>query len=117
MQSKVPFTKRFVFAYKDSTGWFIDDTNGFSKADNQLIAGIPEIIEELVGNKVSRVRINYSDSIFDGASTLKLISSSSTGSVYEGTINGRELRGWLCPVFFYYFSSPPEKLHIRIEPI
>ena len=107
--------KRTVHAMKDDGYWYVDDDNGFSKADNQLVAGIPEIIECLAGGDASRVSIDYSDEPFPNAICLTLVSGSTTGSTYRGTINGTEMEGWLCPVFFHYFKEAPEKLYVRIS--
>lgn len=49
-----------VQAYKDGSCRYIDDNNGFSKAENQLVGGIPELIEFLVPDAIS-VKIQYSD--------------------------------------------------------
>lgn len=108
-------TKRTVHAYNDKGFWYIDDANGFSKADNQLVAGIPEIIESFVGT-ATRVVIEYADEPFPDSICLSLISGNSTGSTYRGTINGTEMEGWLCPVFFHYFKKAPENLYVRIDP-
>jgi len=104
-----------VHALKETGYWYIDDDNGFSKADNQLVAGIPEIIELLAGTSTSRVSIEYADESFSGSICLTLISTTSSGSTYRGTINGKVMEGWLCPVFFYYFKKAPEKLYVRIK--
>lgn len=84
--------KRTVHAYLDKGSWYIDDQNGFSKADNQLVAGIPEIIESLAGN-ATRVAIEYADEPFAGSFCLSLLSGDTSGSTYRGTINGKEMEG------------------------
>jgi len=109
--------KRTVHAYKDDGYWYVDDENGFSKADNQLVAGIPEIIEQLAGTSATRVAIEYADEPFLDSICLSLLSGDTSGSTYRGTINGTEMEGWLCPVFFYYFKKAPERLYVRISPI
>jgi len=78
------------------------------------VKGIPEIIEQLAGKSTSRVSIEYADEPFADSTCLNLISTTSSGSTYRGTINRKEMEGWLCPVFFYYFKKAPEKLYFRI---
>lgn len=56
--------KYTIYAIKDDVCWYIDDDNGFSKEDNLLVAGVPEIIEEIVGKYCYRIRIEMSDSVF-----------------------------------------------------
>ncbi len=107
-------TKRTVHAQKESGYWYVDDDNGYSKADNQLVAGIPEIIEQLAGRSASRVTIEYADEPFAILTCPTLLSTTSSRSTYHGTINGKEMEGWLCPVFFYYFKEAPRRLYIRI---
>jgi hypothetical protein len=109
--------KRTVHAIKDDGFWYVDDDNGFSKADNQLVAGIPEIIESLMGGDALKVAIEYSDESFPDAVCLNLLSGSTTGSTYRGTVNGTEMEGWLCPVFFHYFKKAPERLYFNFSDI
>jgi len=53
-------TKSTVHAQKESGYWYIDDDYGFSKADNQLIGGVPEIIDHLVGINFAMLVIHTS---------------------------------------------------------
>jgi len=61
--------KRTVHAQKGSSYWYVDGDNSFSKADNQLIAGIPEIIEQLTGTSTSKVTIEYADESFPNSTS------------------------------------------------
>jgi hypothetical protein len=102
---------------REGSRWFVEDDNGFSKAENELVAGIPEMIESLVGT-VDRARVDARDIAFAGAVRLTLLSDKSSGGVeYEmGTGDGK-IKGWLCPVFWHYFQKAPKNLYIRICPV
>jgi len=108
---------REVIAYKEDLLWFIEDDNEFSKSDNLLVSGIPEIIQEIVGNKANRIKIQYSDHGYHGAIHMQLIETNPSGSTYSCRIGQKDLTGWLCPVFFWYFQVAPLNLYIRILPV
>jgi len=105
-----------VQAYKDDDGrWYVKDNNGYSKAENELVAGVPELIETLApGSKL--VKIRYSESIFTGSQSV-LISESenAAGATYRYTHNQVEHKIWLCHVFFWYFKSVPFMLFVQIR--
>jgi hypothetical protein len=103
---------RTVFAVKEGRLWYIDDDNGFSHEDNQLVAGIPEIIEAMVGPAATRVRMEYSTEPRADALHLRLVSSLASGSVYSTSIGGSPMTGWLCPVFRHYFPEAPQDLFV-----
>ncbi|HET7838244.1 MAG TPA: DUF6717 family protein [Rectinemataceae bacterium] len=114
MRLKGLFVTPEVRAYRDEEGWFIDDDNGFSKSDNELIAGIPKIIELMAGSDARRVRIRYSDRPFKDAKLLSLLHSNELGATYQYD-DGELHEGWLCPVFFWYFKEAPARLYVRIR--
>ena len=119
MEATVAEKKLFVIqAYKENKSWYVDDDNGFSKADNQLVGGVPEIIEFLAGTSTRRVRIEYCDEPFENSKKMMLVATSKTGSTYTYTDEkGQSHAGWLCPVFFWYFPKAPEHLYITVTPI
>src|SRR5512145_618958 len=107
----------FVRAYKEKKRWFIDDDNGFSKSENMLVSGIPEIIEAIIGHNASKIEIQYSDVHFENSYKLCRQSMNNNGSIYSCTLNGKNLTGWLCPVFFYYYQVPPVELYVNIKEV
>jgi len=107
--------KYTISAIKEDDYWYVDDDNGFSKDDNLLVAGVPEIIEGIVGKSTNRVCIEMSDSFFQDSLAVTLQSSSDTGSVYALSMNGQTMTGWLCPVFFHYFKIAPSVLYLTIK--
>jgi hypothetical protein len=102
--------------YRESSRWYVDDPgNGFSKAENELVSGIPEMIESLVGT-VDRARVEARDIAFEGAVKLTLLSDKSSGGVeYEMGTGDEKIKGWLCPVFWQYFKTAPRELWVRVE--
>jgi hypothetical protein len=112
MATKI-FKRPIVGAYKDSGGWFISDFNGFSKAQNQLVDGVPELIEHFVGAS-TKIRIQYSSQKFPDAIACELIETNPSGSTYLYRNGGSDYEFWLCPVFFWYFRKAPELLFVSI---
>ena len=104
-----------MHAFKDKTCWFVDDANGHSKADNQLVGGVPEIIEGIAGKDATRVAMDFSIEPFADSACLYLLSGTTTGSTYRGTFGDKEMGGCLCPVFFHYFKEAPGKLYIKMK--
>ena len=100
-------------AYKENESWYIDDDNGFSREQNQLVAGVPEFIELFSAS--DRVFIDVSTNPFPGAFELTLSGSDDSGTDYESVIDGKTYSIWLCSVFFYYFPVAPEVLYFKIE--
>jgi hypothetical protein len=103
-----------VKAYKDSGCWYVKDLNGFSKADNQFVLGVPELIERLSPNS-TLVGIKYSEKPFKGSLRVGLIHSDFVGSTYEYEFNNSLENFWLCPVFFWYFPKAPGVLYVSIK--
>ena len=116
MIKKQIFRVLSVKAYKDDDGrWYVSDNNGFSKAENEFVDGVPELIEVLAPNS-KLVKIKYSESIFTGSQkTLSLKSENSAGATYDYVHNAKECQLWLCPVFFWYFKKAPEMLFVQIR--
>lgn len=114
-------------AYREGERYYIDDpSKGFSKADNELVDGIPEMIEALASVKVTstkvasekadRFAITAGDEAFPGAVRLALGNPDIGGGVtYTLSHDGEVIEGWLCKVFWHYFAKAPKKLFVRIE--
>ena len=110
--------KKKVKAYKENGRWYISDFNGYSKESNELVDGIPQLIEHFVGDHATRVVIYYDDKPFRNSKPLNLVSTDEFGTWYE-YIDERKVphMGWLCPVFFWYFPRPPQEISVSIEAI
>jgi hypothetical protein len=106
--------ERCLSAYRDGRSWYVDDDNGFSRMENELVAGVPELIETLAGVDATRVRIRYSAAPFEGAHSLRLAGSNHDGATYTVDEAVRPGTIWLCRVFFHYFDNAPPRLFVAI---
>ena len=106
---------KLVHAYKDSRRWYVDDKNGFTKDENQLVAGVPQLIELFVGKSAVYVEIKYDINYFEGSLKLTKEKELSSGTFYSYIYNGTKNTCWLCPVFFWYFKQPPSNLYIYVR--
>jgi hypothetical protein len=110
--------KPIITAYKEDNKWYVKDFNGYSKNANELVDGVPELIQFLVGKEISKVKIEYRRNDFPEAIKLELVSTDDFGSYYQHIDKrGVPHMGWFCPVFFWYFKEPPENLYCRIQSI
>jgi hypothetical protein len=110
-------TNNEVMAYKENGCWYVDDNNGFSKEDNMLVLGVPELIERLVGREARKVCITYKTKSDSNLLRLELVKSDYVGSTYKYLFENIEETCWLCPVFFWYFPKVPREIYISINAI
>jgi hypothetical protein len=84
---------------REGSLWYVDDNNGFSKAENELGSGVPGIIEHFI-RMSDRGRIFASAEPFTDSIKLELISNNSSGVVeYSFQTKDGEITAWLCEVF------------------
>ncbi len=104
-------------AYKEDERYYIDDpSNGFSKDDNELVDGVPEMIAALASAEAERLVITAGDEAFPGAVRLDLGNPDIGGGVtYTLSHGGVVIEGWLCKVFWHYFAKAPKKLFVLIK--
>lgn len=104
----------FLDVVKEGRRWYVDDDNGFSHDENELVSGIPEMIRALVGT-ATRARLDIRTEPFEGAATLTLTDPDSYDGVeYSMSTSGKTIVGWLCPVFWHYLPAAPEKLYVGV---
>lgn len=109
-----------IYPYRTKGGWAFDDEEVGLKGE-AFIAGMPQIIDELVGDEDtftaylsqdpmpdSIVLTRTDDEVVLETSPTKLVQ---VGAWYE--FMGME--GWLCPATLKYFKDYPEKIYVRIE--
>lgn len=102
--------------YREGNRWYVNDTNGYSKEENELVAGIPEIIYLATGNPdIQSARAIISTEEIPDSVKLEFVCLQNEGIVYR--LGSQE--GWLCPVFWYYFDDrcPPRELWVYIRSI
>ena len=103
--------------YKKQDRWFNDDPdNGYDEGDNEMVAGVPELIESFVGTEATRAAIEIDSEPFSGATALELVNGDVSGGVeYRADIglgNGNPVI-WLCKVFWVYFDQAPRRLYFK----
>ena len=106
-------------AYKKRGHWYNDDPeNGFSESQNELVAGVPEVIERFVGT-ASRAKVDVSTTKFKGSLRLMLVDDDVAGGMEYMVDYGWGDKNpiiWICEVTWFYFGeSAPENLYIKIR--
>lgn len=97
---------------KQNNKFYLIDNNGFSKEENELVSGVPEIIK-LFSNK-DIITIQHNNTTFPNAKQLHLIHNNKHGATYKLYHNNKTYEGWFCKVFFYYYDNPPNILYFNI---
>jgi len=92
----VKFSSSFI-AYKEEDRWFVQDLNGFSKQDNELVLGVPEFLERFMPNS-TKIKIHYYTTPKDNSIELTMIATSFFGTTYIYMYKNNEYQLWLCPV-------------------
>jgi hypothetical protein len=91
--------------------WMFTDTK-VGLIDEPFVSGIPEIIDDYVGNE-NNFTLFFSASNFPlTTTTLTKTKDEFDGAWY--TDNNTKKQGWLCPALLKYFKEPPEKLYLKI---
>ena len=97
--------------YRFDGDWYMDDPEKEIILE-ELILGMPEIIEHLVGPRNDRFICTFSAQPLEcKGAVLKKDGESDGGCWY--LLRGTSLRGWLCPTIFRYFDPPPETIYLR----
>jgi hypothetical protein len=105
-------------AYRDpDLRWYVDDpANGFSKAQNELVAGVPELLESLVSPRATRVMIRVETAAFEGGLELRLLQDGGKElGVDYAVVSEANSSIWLCEVLFWYFPTAPQRLWISVQ--
>lgn len=109
-----------IYPYRTKAGWAFDDEEVGLK-EEPFIAGIPDIINSIVGER-NEFTAHISHSIIpnftghlkmiDPEEALKSGFIPNTGW-YE--LEGTEMIGWLCPATLKYFKDYPDSIYFKIE--
>ena len=102
-------------------GWAFDDSRT-GLVGEPFVSGIPAIIDWIEKDALNRVpktlRVYFSLNAFPGAPyQLNWESSDSGGNWYTFDADGKEMRGWLCPALYKYFTAAPKAIYVAVEPI
>jgi DNA polymerase-3 subunit alpha len=97
--------------YRLDGDWYMDDPEKEIVLE-ELILGMPEIIEHLVGRRIDRFICTFSAQPLDGKNAVLEKDGESDGGCWY-LLRGTSLRGWLCPTIFQYFDPAPGVIYLR----
>lgn len=105
-------TLMVIHPYNDAGIWVFDDpATGLVK--EPFVAGIPEIIEAIVGEARAFTAI-FSANAFPGSRyVLTRQRPDGGGFWYRHAASNQE--GWLCPALFRYFAEAPTEIHLDVR--
>ena len=109
-----------IYPYRTKTGWAFDDKD-VDLHEEPFIAGIPEIIDSIVGDR-DEFTAHISHSIIPKY-TGHLIKLTEEEMEAEECmpktgwykLEGTEQIGWLCPATLKYFKDYPDSIYFKIE--
>ncbi len=109
-----------IYPYRTQAGWAFDDSEVALQGE-PFIAGIPEIIDSIVGDKDKfTAHISHSP-IPNFTGHLKKLSEKDIqqGGFMPETgwyeLEGTNMIGWLCPATLKYFKDYPDSIYFKIE--
>jgi hypothetical protein len=101
-----------VHVYRLDGDWYMDDPEKEIILE-ELIRGMPEIIEHLVGKRTDRFICTFSEQARLGKSAALEKHAESEGGCWY-VLKGTSLRGWLCPTIFRYFNTIPAVIYLDV---
>lgn len=97
--------------YKEGSTWYFDDKEkGIEK--EPFVQGSSEIISSTVGRDVKKLQLTFSDSEQFPNYLYKLEEQGDWTHYYSEKL---KMYGWLCPVLYKYFDSPPKTIFYTIH--
>lgn len=100
-----------IYPYRTASGWAFDDES-VGLHHEPFVAGIPEMIDSVVGDRVN-VTIRFSSNPFPNYTLhLSRIRLEYGGAWYK--LEGSDMEGWLCPALLKYFAEPPKHIYAEI---
>jgi hypothetical protein len=117
------------------TTWVFDDPRTNLKEES-FVCGISEMITEIVNAKgidgSHGITLQFAEHAFEGHDVLlhwdnggvpEYLREQITpdwaqgGNWYTASVNGKEMRGWLCPALGLYFLEMPKTIAVRVSPL
>lgn len=93
--------------------WVFSDPNT-GLVNEPFVSGVPELINNYVPQNVNSFDLTVGESPFPSYTTLLQRQEEQYGGWwYVDTTT--ELRGWLCPALYKYYSTPPLKLYVKLS--
>jgi len=107
-----------IIPYRANGTWQFDDP-ARAIVHEPFVAGVPAMLDQLtvtLPHTAQGFRWFFSAQPFAGYTpTLTRQRTESQGTWYYSEPFHTE--GWLCPVLLTYFSTPPERLYLKAEPL
>lgn len=97
--------------------WAFDDADKKLKGE-ALVAGVPAIIQHIIGNERKECTIEFAGIPFPGHDLEFTKFHTHPMGDFGGTWYREEklkMEGWLCPALLLYFETAPDKLYVRIS--
>jgi hypothetical protein len=108
-----------IYPYRTRGGWSFDDKEVGLQGE-PFVAGIPKIIDSIVGKRKKFTAYISKDPIPDYTAQLEkldIIDKEFRNLVGEGwyQLVGTPMLGWLCPATLKYFKDYPDNIYFKIE--
>lgn len=103
----------------ETVGTWVFDDAAVGLHQEPFVAGIPEMIDELVTgipNARRGFRLLFSAAPFPGWQR-KLLRVREEYGGWWYALESRGAEGWLCPALFRYFQDAPAELYVKAEPL
>ena len=100
-----------VQVYRLDGDWYIDDLYRGIMLE-ELIRGMPVIIERLVGKRTDRFVCTFSDQPVAGSSAILEKNIEADGGCWY-VLQGTPLRGWLCTTMVSYLGHFPKVIDLQ----
>jgi hypothetical protein len=107
-----------IYPYRDEGTW-VFDAQRLGLVKEPFVAGIPEIIDQLVlleniPQPEKGFRLLFSQVPFPGY-TLKLTWLREEAGGHWYWVEKFKAEGWLCPALFKYFKKAPKEIYVKAE--
>lgn len=97
--------------YKQGDTWYFDDKErGIIK--EPFVQGSSQIISFTVGKEVKKAKLTFSNNDIFPHSLIRTEIKGDWTEYYSAELN---MYGWLCPVLYRYFASPPEAIWFSLQ--
>lgn len=100
-----------IYPYRTTYGWSFDDSDVGLQGE-PFVAGIPQVIDSLVGDADKFTALISKDPLPDYTCRLIKIPEDMEGW-YQ--LEGTDMKGWLCPATLKYFENYPDNIYVKIE--
>ena len=109
--------KQIFYIYREGRRYFLEENSGlFTKDELELVDNVPKMLRSFVG-RAKKMKVEASDESFDGATKLTLQHEDIEGVEYAMETERGKVTGWLCSVYFHFYSEPIKELFITVEKV